>query len=140
MTLSIVALLIAFVLTLLTGVVYINFLNKKMIHQQILEDAPKRHQEKAGTPTTGGVFLIVSAIAAALITLFLNQTTTERAFVILMSFAFFAFAGFLDDFQKVSHKQNKGITPRMKMGFQIAISFLPTIFLFFGGYNTTNFF
>ena len=140
MTLTLVALLVSLVLTLLSGVVYIDFLRKKMFNQQILADAPERHQQKAGTPTTGGVFLILSAVAASIIALFLNQTTTERAFVILLAFIFFGLAGFLDDFQKISKKQNKGITPRMKLGFQIAIALLPTIFLIFNDYAEVDIF
>ena len=77
-----------------------------MFNQQILEDAPASHQKKAGTPTTGGVFLILSAVMASVITLFLNQTTSERAFVILLGFIFLGIAGFLDDFQKISKKQS----------------------------------
>ena len=140
MTLAVVALLTAFVLTLLSGVVYISFLNKKMMHQQILDEAPERHKQKSGTPTTGGVFIIFSAIIASLIALFLNQTTTERAFVILLTFVFFALTGFLDDFQKISKKQNKGITPRTKLGFQIVIALLPTLLMVLKGYDTTDLF
>ena len=106
MTLTFVALLVSLVLTLLSGVVYINFLKKKMFNQQILEDAPASHQKKAGTPTTGGVFLILSAVIASVVTLFLNQTATDKAFVILLSFIFLGIAGFLDDFLKISKKQN----------------------------------
>ena len=57
------AFLLGMILCLLFGVPYIDFLRKKMFNQQILADAPERHQQKAGTPTTGGVFLILSAVA-----------------------------------------------------------------------------
>jgi len=140
MTLTFVALLVSLVLTLLSGVVYINFLKKKMFNQQILEEAPESHKKKAGTPTTGGVFLILSAVAASGIALFLNQTASKLAFVILLGFVFLGLAGFLDDFQKISKKQNKGITPRMKLGFQIVIALLPTIFLLFSDYSEVDFF
>ena len=63
--LIVVSILVSFVLTLLFGVVYIDFLKKKMYTQYILEDAPERHAQKAGTPTTGGVFIAFSIILAS---------------------------------------------------------------------------
>ena len=67
--LIIVSLLVAFVLTLLLGVVYIDFLKKKMFTQYILDEAPENHAKKAGTPTTGGVFIIVAIIISTVIAL-----------------------------------------------------------------------
>ena len=58
MILSIVAALVAFVLALLLGVPYIDFLKKKMLGQYIRDEAPESHAKKGGTPTTGGVFLV----------------------------------------------------------------------------------
>lgn len=55
-----VALLMSMVLCLLFGVPYIDFLRKKTIGQYILDVAPEAHAKKAGTPTTGGVFIICS--------------------------------------------------------------------------------
>ena len=52
-----VALLMSMVLCLLFGVPYIDFLRKKTIGQYILDVAPEAHAKKAGTPTTGGVFI-----------------------------------------------------------------------------------
>ena len=140
MTLSIVAMLIAFILALLSGVVYIKFLNKKLYHQQILEEAPENHKKKAGTPTTGGVFLVGSAVVASIITLFMEQATAERAFVAILTFVFFTLAGFLDDFQKISKKHNKGITPRMKLGLQIGISLLPVLYMTLNSQTDVNLF
>ena len=57
-----VAVLLSMVLCLLFGVPYIDFLRKKTIGQYILDVAPEAHAQKAGTPTTGGVFIIVAII------------------------------------------------------------------------------
>ena len=104
--LIIVSLLVAFVLTLLLGVVYIEFLKKKMYTQYILEDAPENHAKKAGTPTTGGVFIVVSVILASLATLTMNQSLTTSALIVLMTFLFFMLAGLKDDLGKIKEKQN----------------------------------
>ena len=55
-----VALLLSLVLCLLLGVPYIDYLRRKMIGQYVLDAAPEAHAKKAGTPTTGGVFIIIS--------------------------------------------------------------------------------
>ena len=97
MTLTIVAALIAFVLALLFGVPYIDFLKKKMLGQYIREEAPESHAQKGGTPTTGGVFLVAAAVIAAVVSLFMAEKTSTCAFLLLITFIFFMFAGFQDD-------------------------------------------
>ena len=137
--LIIVALLVSFVLTLLLGVVYIDFLKKKMYTQYILEDVPENHAKKAGTPTTGGVFIVISIIMASLAALTMNQSLTTSAMIVLMTFLFFMLAGFKDDLGKIKHKENKaGLTPRNKLFFQIAIGLLPSIYMTLCGQTYLN--
>lgn len=137
--LILVALLVAFVLTLLLGVVYIDFLKKKMYTQYILEDAPERHAQKAGTPTTGGVFIIVSIILASLACLTMNQSLTPSSLIVLMTFIFFMIAGLTDDLGKIKHKANKaGLTPRNKLFLQIAIALLPAVYTTITGQTYLN--
>jgi len=132
--LIIVSMLVAFVLTLLFGVVYIDFLKKKMYTQYILEDAPENHAKKAGTPTTGGVFIVLPIIAASLAGLTMNQSLTPAALIVLMTFLFFMLAGLTDDLGKIKHKENKaGLTPRNKLFLQIAISILPAVYMTISG-------
>ncbi|MBQ9244663.1 phospho-N-acetylmuramoyl-pentapeptide-transferase [bacterium] len=128
--LIVVSMLVSFVLTLLFGVVYIEFLKKKMYTQYILEDAPENHAQKAGTPTTGGVFIVLPIIAASFAVLTMNQSLTHTSLIILMTFLFFMLAGLTDDLGKIKHKENKaGLTPRNKLFFQMAISVLPAIYM-----------
>lgn len=137
--LIIVSLLVAFVLTLLSGVVYIDFLKKKMYTQYILEDVPENHAKKAGTPTTGGVFIVLSAIAAAIAALTMNQSITHNALIVLVTFLFFMFEGLTDDMGKIRHKKNKaGLTARNKLFLQIAISILPALYVTLQGQTYLN--
>lgn len=137
--LIVVSMLVAFVLTLLLGVVYIDFLKKKTMTQYILEDAPENHAKKAGTPTTGGVFMVVSILMASLATLTMNQSLTTPALITLMSFVFFMLAGLTDDLGKIKHKENKGgLTPRNKLFFQIAIALLPAVYITMSGQTYLN--
>lgn len=125
-----VSMLMAFVLTLLLGVVYIEFLKKKMYTQYILEDAPENHAKKAGTPTTGGVFIVISIITATLASLTMNQSLTTTALIILMTFFFLMLAGLKDDLGKIKSKSNKaGLSPRNKLFFQTAIALLPAMYM-----------
>ncbi len=133
MILAIVAALIAFVLSLLFGVPYIEFLKKKMLGQYIREEAPESHAKKGGTPTTGGVFLVIAAVLAAVISLFMAEKTSTGAFLILITFIFYMFAGFQDDAQKFEHHANKGLSARGKLILQIAIACLPVMFVTISG-------
>ena len=137
--LILVSLLVSFVLTLLFGVVYIDFLKKKMYTQYILEDVPENHAKKAGTPTTGGVFIVVPIIMASIALLTMNQSLTTSALIVLMTFLFFMLAGLKDDLGKIKHKENKaGLTPRNKLFFQIAIALLPSIYMTLSGQTYLN--
>ena len=133
MILAIVAALVAFVLALLLGVPYIEFLKKKMLGQYIREEAPESHAKKGGTPTTGGVFLVAAAILASVISLFMAEKTSTGAFLLLITFIFFMFAGFQDDAQKFAHHDNKGLSARGKLLLQIAIACLPVMYVTISG-------
>ena len=133
MILTAVSFLIAIILVLLTGVPYIDFLKKKLYGQTIRDVAPKSHEKKSGTPTTGGVFIVVSAIIASIIALVMAQKTTNMAFIVLISFAFYTFTGLKDDFSKIVNHQNEGLTPRQKLFLQFAIAILPVIYMTMNG-------
>lgn len=133
MKLAIVAALVAFVLALLLGVPYIEFLKKKMLGQYIREEAPESHAKKGGTPTTGGIFLVFAAILASVMCLFMAEKTSTGAFLILITFIFYMFAGFQDDAQKFAHHANKGLSARGKLILQIAIACLPVMFVTISG-------
>lgn len=129
MILIIVAALVALVLSLLSGVIYIKFLEKKLYNQYIREGIPENHSKKVGTPTTGGVFIVVATIVAAIIALLMEQKLTTQASLILLTFAFYTFAGFKDDIQKIRNKQNQGLTAKGKLFLQVAIALLPALYV-----------
>ena len=122
-----VAILISMVLCLLLGVPYIDFLRKKTIGQYILEVAPETHSQKAGTPTTGGVFIILAIILSSVATLLMAEKMDTKALIILITLFFMALAGFQDDYLKIKGKENKGLSPRGKLMRQILIALIPTL-------------
>lgn len=123
------AFLLGMILCLLFGVPYIDFLRKKMIGQYVKDCAPEAHAKKQGTPTTGGVFIIVAIILGSIITLAMAQRLTTEAFIILLTLLFYTFAGFQDDYIKIKGKGNDGLTARGKLLRQIAIAMLPILFM-----------
>lgn len=129
MSLIIVAALVAIILALLSGVVYIDFLKKKMFGQEIRDCAPESHAKKSGTPTTGGVFIVGSALIGSVIALVMAQKLTTIACLLLMTFVFYMFAGLMDDVLKIKNHHNEGLTPRAKLFLQIAIALLPALYM-----------
>lgn len=139
MNLIIVSTLLAVVLTLLSGVVVIDILKKKMFGQSIRDCAPESHAKKSGTPTAGGLFIVMSAIAAAIVSLVLAQKLSTSACILLLTFLFYMFTGFTDDALKIMHKQNEGLKPKGKLLLQIAIAMLPAFYVWFGGNTELTF-
>ena len=125
-----VAFLLSMILCLLFGVPYIDFLKKKTIGQYILDVAPEAHAQKAGTPTTGGVFIIAAIIISSVITLLMAEKMDKSALVILITLLFMTLAGFQDDFLKIKGHENKGLSPKGKLIRQILIALIPTFYAF----------
>ncbi len=133
-----VAFLLGMILCLLFGVPYIDFLRKKMIGQYVKDCAPEAHAKKQGTPTTGGVFIILAIIMASVIVLALAQRLRTEAFIILLTLLFYTFAGFQDDYIKIKGKGNDGLTARGKLLRQIAIALLPTLYMMMADTSATD--
>jgi len=123
------AFLLGMILCLLFGVPYIDFLKKKTIGQYVKDCAPETHAQKQGTPTTGGVFIVIAILLGSAITLAMAQRSTTEAFIILLTLLFYTFAGFQDDYIKIKGKGNDGLTPRGKLLRQIAIAMLPILYM-----------
>ncbi|SKA69673.1 phospho-N-acetylmuramoyl-pentapeptide-transferase [Desulfobaculum bizertense] len=122
---SIWALLTALLLTIVIGPAFIDWLRRIKFGQQIHEDVAK-HKQKAGTPTMGGLLMGFSLLVACLLW---ADLTNVYVWLSMFVFAGFGFVGFLDDYVKVSHKQNKGLSPAAKMSLQLLVAGLAMFFL-----------
>jgi phospho-N-acetylmuramoyl-pentapeptide-transferase len=111
---------------LVIGPLVINRLREFQIGQFIREEGPKAHQKKAGTPTMGGLLIAISIIVPTLL-----WADLSNRFVWIAVFATCAFAaiGFADDYTKVIHRRNLGLTARAKIGLQILTSILIAVAL-----------
>ena len=134
-----VAGLIALILCLLFDIPYIEFMKKKAYSQYLREEVAKMHSYKEKTPTTGGVFIIVSIIIASLIALFMAQKVTTGAMIVLMTLIFYTFTGFEDDIKKIKAHHNLGLSARAKLLLQIAVAMLPAFYIIFSHQTQVTF-
>jgi phospho-N-acetylmuramoyl-pentapeptide-transferase len=115
----------------------IHKLRQFQIGQYIREEGPQSHQKKAGTPTMGGVLIIISIVIPTLLWADLRNSYIWIAIFTLVAYGI---VGFLDDYAKVAKRQNLGISGRRKMAYQIGLAFLVALVLMFmrsyGGYST----
>jgi phospho-N-acetylmuramoyl-pentapeptide-transferase len=111
---------------LVIGPLVINRLREFQIGQYIREEGPQAHQKKAGTPTMGGLLIVISIVVPTLL-----WADLANRFVWIAVFATCAFAaiGFADDYTKVAHRRNLGLTTRQKLGLQILTSGLIAVAL-----------
>ena len=133
MVLVYVSAILSLLLTLLAGIPYIDFLKKNLYGQYIREEAPTSHASKAGTPTTGGLIIIIPAIIGSILALVMDQKTGIDVFIVLLTFCLFTFLGFKDDIDKITKKQNKGLGARVKLLLQIFIAAIPAFYIYFKG-------
>lgn len=124
-----VALLLGIILCLLFGIPYIDFMKKNGFGQFIKDVAPETHAAKAGTPTTGGIFIIAAIMISSIITLLLDQRLSTTAIILLSTLFFYTLAGFQDDYMKIKGKANDGLSAKGKFLRQVGIALLPTIFI-----------
>ena len=114
---------IAAACVLLTGPFFIPLLHKLKFGQSIREEGPKSHQAKSGTPTMGGVMIILGITVATLVAAPLTPEVLLALFIMLGHFVL----GFLDDYIKVVKKRNLGLKARQKLLGQIIIAIVTMI-------------
>jgi phospho-N-acetylmuramoyl-pentapeptide-transferase len=113
-----VAALVAMIIAILSGPTFIAFLRRNEFGQQIREEGPQHHREKQGTPTMGGLLIVIAATIAFLP---LSDFTVPALTIFGTAIACGA-VGFLDDFTKVRHRRSLGLRGRWKMLFLILIT------------------
>ena len=133
------AFLAAFVVTALAGKALIPFLRRMKAGQSIKEIGPTWHMSKQGTPTMGGLMFILGA-AVAVAVLGWPDFLAGRfggGFVFLFALVF-GVIGYIDDYVKVKHHQNTGLTAPQKFLLQLAAAILFTVIMRRHGYLTPD--
>ena len=106
---------------LVIGPLVINRLREFQIGQYIRQEGPQAHQKKAGTPTMGGLLIVISVVIP---TLLWADLSNRFVWVAVISICAFAAIGFTDDYIKIIHRRNLGLTSRAKFGLQVLTSIL----------------
>src|SRR5256884_9933159 len=111
---------------MIIGPLVINRLREFQIGQYIREEGPKAHQKKAGTPTMGGLLIAISTVIP---TVLWADLSNRFVWIAVLATSAFAAIGLADDYTKVTHRRNLGLTSRAKLGLQIATSVLIAVTL-----------
>ncbi|MBE6910543.1 MAG: phospho-N-acetylmuramoyl-pentapeptide-transferase [Ruminococcaceae bacterium] len=118
---TILACVLSFAVAAVVGRFLVPWLRKLKAGQEIREDGPTWHNAKAGTPTMGGLMFIAGIFAAILIVGWPDMMRGDFKHLYIFGFALiFGIIGFLDDFEKVIHHRNLGLTSIQKFLLQLA--------------------
>lgn len=129
--------MLGFILAILFGIVILSILRKKNINQTVSTDIHKRHQEKNGTPTMGGLIFIIPVLFTLLLLLWKGSISWNYNLgILLFVFVSYAILGFVDDYIKVYRKHNRGLSTMTKLVFQMMIA-LVFFFLYLKGGGTS---
>jgi phospho-N-acetylmuramoyl-pentapeptide-transferase len=120
----------AFFLCWILGPFFIRHLLRRQLGQNIREDGPQSHKKKAGTPTMGGGLILLGLLSSFL--LWVDVFNPMAWAVIFVTFSFGAI-GYRDDFLKVSKKNSKGLSGRIRLLLEFGISILTVAFLVWNG-------
>ena len=113
-----VAIVVAIAVTMVLMPAWIKFLKSSHIGQQVRADGPESHLVKQGTPTMGGVIMLVSVILTALVV----GHPTPETFALLIATVLTGCLGLIDDAEKVVKERSLGLTPKAKLVGQFVIA------------------
>jgi len=123
---------VSFILAVLFGPLFIPLLRRLKFGQQIRTDGPQSHLKKSGTPTMGGIIIML----ALLITFIKFAEISNEFWVLLTASLGFGIVGFLDDYIKIVFKRSLGLTARQKLVGQLIFSIIVCWQLFNMGHST----
>ena len=118
------AVFVAIVITVAFMPAWIRFLKKAHLGQQVRDDGPQTHLVKQGTPTMGGVIMLIGVAATVLLVGYLTPETMVLLGAILIT----GIIGLVDDSSSIMHERSLGLTPKQKLLTQFAVA---TIFCLF---------
>ena len=136
----ITACILSFAVTVLLGwKVILPALRRLKAGQAIREEGPKWHATKAGTPTMGGLMFIAGLGVSILVMGWRGMMEGDLSHIYVFLFAaVFGVIGFLDDYEKVKHHQNLGLTALQKFALQLAAAILFLILMRYEGRLSPN--
>ncbi|WP_085524071.1 phospho-N-acetylmuramoyl-pentapeptide-transferase [Tuberibacillus sp. Marseille-P3662] len=119
-----VAMIAAFVIAVIIAPLFIPLLRLLKFGQYIRKEGPESHQKKAGTPTMGGIIIIVALVIATLVVSWRTGLLSTSTYLLLLVTVGYGVIGFLDDFIKVVMKRNLGLKSKQKLLGQLIVAVL----------------
>lgn len=123
-----IIMLISFIISVIITKVEIPILKRKA-GQNIREDGPQSHLSKAGTPSMGGIAIIIAASLTTIGAAVMGKIDGLGCAIILLVFVGFGLIGFFDDYLKVIKKNNLGLRAYQKFGLQTILSVILAVYL-----------
>lgn len=136
MKLETISLIITFIVSIILGIIIIPILRKLKVGQIERDDGPKSHLKKQGTPTMGGIIIIIAMLLVAIgiciyFTINGQITIAHKILPVLLLTLGFGMIGFIDDFKKLVLKNTRGLKPSYKMLGLLIISVAYVIYLIY---------
>ena len=136
MKLETISLIITFIVSIILGIIIIPILRKLKVGQIERDDGPKSHLKKQGTPTMGGIIIIIAMVLVAIgiciyFTINGQITIAHKILPVLLLTLGFGMIGFIDYFKKLVLKNTKGLKPSYKMLGLLIISVAYVIYLIY---------
>lgn len=120
LTRGVLALMIGFILSIIAGIILIPLLKKIKASQTLSTYLEKKHKEKEGTPTMGGlIFIIPTIVVMAIMYLFGKIKFNTTILIVIIILLFYSIIGFIDDYLIVKRHNNKGLSESCKFILQI---------------------
>ena len=116
-------LIVAFVATFVVGLFVMPMLKKFKVGQVVRDDGPKEHLKKQGTPTMGGIIMLIVLV----VILAINSIKYPTLILAIVSILGFGLVGFIDDYKKLVKKNTKGLSPLKKI---FGLVLVTAIFIF----------
>ena len=116
-------LIVAFVATFVVGLFVMPILKKFKVGQVVRDDGPKEHLKKQGTPTMGGIIMLIVIV----VILAINSIKYPTLILAIISILGFGLVGFVDDYKKLVKKNTKGLSPLKKI---FGLVLVTAIFIF----------
>jgi len=129
------AALTALVISFIVGPYIIRKLREKQIGEEIRRDGPQTHLKKAGTPTMGGIIILIAIVTPTLLFARLDNAYTWLALASLLALGV---VGFIDDYLKAVRRTKKGLVEKYKMAAQLVIGLILGILIVAFRYQLGN--
>ena len=128
---AVTALFISFIF----GPKIIASLRKFKLGQMIRKDGPESHYTKSGTPTMGGIIMILAILISSLLWMDIENPYVWFALISLLGFGL---VGFIDDYLKITRKSSEGLQAKFKLIGQLTVSLVIVLFIYFNGNEHTT--